>query len=452
MSNKIIINPYENVNWESWHKLEVDTHCHTILSDGNREPHNFIDEHHNNRDALTMTDHDTGYIEPYLQEGVTGCYPWTELASIYNDIKEMEATQQEGETYEDASEEPWEDRNPDNLDMVAYPGVEASAIRHMNYQFCQFHAGENNNDVEYILDNVSGLEGLAHFVHPGRYTDDDPEDDLVYDYYLPLYKKYDCLNAIEIFNWRVNHANDEYMWDNLLDKLLPQKPIWGIAGSDTHGGYVHYTFTEFVLSDKTQEELKEAFRCGSYFAKNNRQDTNEYPDIPDINSIDVNGTEITIDAETYDKIEWVQSKEVIETGDTINIENLSGHYVRARVINEGEYDEGRCYTQPIVFTPEGMNATEFKIENGNLIIETENVDDVEVTIKKIHPLGLKDIETKTTLYGDSINYELPENCYKASVVFKKNSEEIKWGEIENLTDEEEKELRRKAKVKKMLLL
>lgn len=317
-----ILNPYRQVDWDSFQQYKANFHCHTSYSDGILKPHRMIDAYHEEGySILSLTDHDTHNRNGPLT------YPWNKLRYINSK---------------------WENRYPEQLHMVAVQGVEISATRHIASHFNDF-PGEGSDNEDHVLTEIEKRGGLAQFCHPGRYTEDDPV--LLVDWYADLYRRHDCLVGIEIYSQRDRHPKDRQFWDNLLMEVLPEKTVWGFANDDSHGRRPLRAYCLFILEELNVENVKEAYKNGVFFACY-RTDRNA-PALPAIRRITVENrlfaSRITIDAEGYGQMLWIANGEVVHRGPSIDISfNSDWKYVRAKLIEKDGGEEARVLSQPFV--------------------------------------------------------------------------------------------------------
>ncbi|MDD4776651.1 MAG: hypothetical protein PHV53_00030 [Fermentimonas sp.] len=79
--------PYEGLNWSEVDYNDAEFHTHPELGDEQYDPHQTVDRYHaEGYKILTLGGHD--YHIPTEQIGII--YPWTELVSIYEKIKDVE--------------------------------------------------------------------------------------------------------------------------------------------------------------------------------------------------------------------------------------------------------------------------------------------------------------------------------------------------------------------------
>ncbi len=212
-----------------------------------------------------------------------------------------------------------EDRSAEDLGMVAVMGTEISHIRHLGSHFNDYQGEIDDKKkiseeerVNRILSEIERRDGLAQFFHPGAYTGDNP---LGYKWYLPFYKKHEHLVGLEVFNRADEHPQDRKLWDKLLTRLMPDRPIWAFGNDDNHFSNPDHDYLVswniFLLADLTKDEVKEVYKDGRFFVCN--KTSKNAPQPPQITSIVVTGRneKITIEAENYDEIIWISEGEKV---------------------------------------------------------------------------------------------------------------------------------------------
>jgi hypothetical protein len=341
-----IKNPYQNVNWDSFQQYKANLHTHTTYSDGSKMPHERIDEYYiNGYRILSLTDHDT--YNPFRPL----TYPWTNLSSINTS---------------------WQNRNPEDLGMVAVPGVEISAGRHIVSHFSDF-TGEGAADEEYVLGRIQAANGLATFAHPGMYTYNNPN--MLVSWYADKYLKFNSLVGMEVYNGRDMFPRDRQFWDNVLMQTLPQKMVWAFGNDDNHVSSISIDFllswNNFVLSDLSLEKVKDAYANGIFFACNKNSPLAPAP--PTIRSIELVNDILRVNATGYDRITWIADGEVVGSGESIDLSELkySKKYIRAKVVKTDRLYQGRTLVQPLQFVSRQAGATRTVWLNGNLLNESQ---------------------------------------------------------------------------------
>ncbi len=377
----MIKNPYENVKWDRFGQYKANLHTHTTYSDGNKPPHERIDEYHEHGyRILSLTDHDT------FNPGGPLLYPWTDINLI---------------------NEEWENRDPDQLGMVAVPGVEITGGIHFGSHFNDF-PGEGSSDEDYVLSQIQERGGLAQFYHPGMHTYNNP-DNLV-GWYADKYKQFDCLVGMEVYNGRDLFPRDRQLWDNVLMETLPDKVVWAFGNDDNHYSLNHIDFllswNMFVLEDLNLEAVKEAYASGVFFACN--KNSPNAPEPPVITRITLENDHLEVRAESYDSIRWIADGEVVGEGESIDLSSVKYDYkyVRAKLINSDRFYRGRTLIQPFQFKPREPEAARAVFINGEILGEVElaeialnNGDEVVVTITAADGTPLRHYKV-TVLEGD----------------------------------------------------
>ena len=386
---EITHNPYDGVDWSSVTLRKFDYHIHAEdeFWDG---PHETIDWYLGNRES------DNGYFIPsgeeydYLTSSVGSETYWEG-----DDGWEFSAIDSE-----------FEDRDPVEEGTVAFPSMEDKDPKDggcgREYHPYSLFADIDDTDeyenetmydaIENILDATDqGVpEPRSVIAHPARHYDGDPadhvEDFTEYFEDFPL----DGLWGLECFNkamdpWRDSIGcedstpfwSDVALWDHLLMRFAPNRMIWGFGADDAsnphYGDYLDRRFNAIALEedeydvedqDASRQAAVDAIDQGRFFAC--RRETwdpefNSPPEIPVIESIDVDESEgeITVEVEQDNaEVYWISGPatfpdrepgNVVETGETIQLEDFHAPYVRAHVIIENS-PIGETTTQPFGVT------------------------------------------------------------------------------------------------------
>lgn len=345
----MIKNPYEDVNWDHFQQYKANFHTHTTYSDGNKPPHERIDEYHEHGyRILSLTDHDTfNPLGPLL-------YPWTDINTI---------------------NEEWENRDPDQLGMVAVPGVEITGGIHFGSHFNDF-SGKGLSDEAYVLSQIQERGGLAQFYHPGMHTYNNPNN--LVEWYANKYKQFDCLVGMEVYNGRDLFPRDRQFWDNVLMETLPDKVVWAFGNDDNHYSLNHIDFllswNMFVLEDLNLQEVKDAYASGVFFACN--KNSPNAPEPPSINKITLEDDHLEVKAKSYNSIRWIADGEVVGRGESIDLSSMKYDYkyVRAKLVNSDRFYQGRTLIQPFQFRPREPEAMRAFLINGEIVDEAVLAD------------------------------------------------------------------------------
>ena len=306
---KLIINPYENIDFTNYNTYKGNLHCHTTESDGTAKPHEMVDEYYNlNFDILAITDHD------YYKDQTTwaGDKGWS--------FSELDAS--------------YEDRDPDILNMLAVEGNELSSNHHRNSLFNDLGLG--GSDIENSFDEIVSRRGLGFFAHPSRYNE-------TVAWYMSFYKPFYMLFAMEVFN----DIGDIDVWDNILTEHMPLMPIiMGITNDDAHGlSAVGTRSNTFFMKNFNKGSLIQAMHRGEFYMTihddGNNPDKHDPITAPIITDISVNGETIEISGSNYTSVEWYSEGAQVATGNTTSVSGID-KYIRAKLIG----NDGESYTQP----------------------------------------------------------------------------------------------------------
>ncbi len=349
VNTELVLNPYEDIDFETTGRALTNLHTHTVYSDGNGLPHDVVDLYHElNYDILAITDHDE----------VT--YPWA-----FSTVNEN-----------------WEDRDPETLGMLDVLGNELTVTRNewfpdtvslfTDYKYQQPDSLERNPQAFHnTLDELDAIDTSMMFIaHPGREwkTYGDYPDGEMYSmsWWTELFETYpkESLIGIEVFNRDDRYPDDRGLWDAILTESMPERPVWGLGNDDYHGDDlsrgIHMSYTTQLMDEPFSDEgLKHALANGHFFTSNTSNVMDDAPVVSSIN-VDKDAKTIFIEGEGYDKIEWFHGAEdltynpvVVSEGDTFEYGSFEGNYVRARLIVDQEGpDEAITLTQPFGFAPE----------------------------------------------------------------------------------------------------
>jgi len=289
---KEIESPYQEVNWETSNQYRANLHTHTSKSGGDYSPAEVIDMYrkHNYR-VLAITDHNR----------VT--WPW--------------------EKYH---------RHPNKLNMVAVPANELSNTHHLGSYFSSFKSSSTSEN--RLLKGIADKDGLAVFYHPGRY-------DYESNWYLQYFQDYPHLVGMEIINRDDRYPGDRKLWDKVLHKLMPERPVWGFASDDMHKSkHLGTSCSIFLMDEPGYEQAREVMEEGRFYAVLG-------PNPPKIESMKIERetSAITLEASNHTAIKWISGGEIIYRGETLYLEESlpRSAYVRAKV--EGE--KGKALTNPL---------------------------------------------------------------------------------------------------------
>jgi hypothetical protein len=336
---RVFSNPYAGVPWADTRPIRANLHTHTTYSDGEFAPHEVIDLYRQlGVRILALTDHDTDHV--HVRPAIL--FPWTQLDAIFEEIKDgtNPSWLRQGQRFGEFTG-PWENRDPDDLGMLAIPGLEVSRPHHISSLFCAY-AG-NTDSEETALAEIGRHGGLAVFLHPGRYEFSD-------DWYLDFYRRHPHLIGVEVFNQNDRCPEDRKLWDRLLHRLLPGRPVWGFVGDDMHvTDHLGWNLTILPLQDVTPAAVRSALESGAFYFY--RPHTQMAPPslhvariaaAPDRVRLEIAGDVNAIDWITFDP-DTGQSV-VFHTGPELPMDAVppSAKFARAKIRGP----RGTAYTQP----------------------------------------------------------------------------------------------------------
>ena len=348
--------PYEDLNWQLVSYCDAEFHTHPGLGDEQYDPHQTVDRYHEEGyKILTLSGHD--YHIPTEQIG--SIYPWTQLASIYEKIKDVPNPAEDNKTYSEIANEPYRNRNPMELGMVSVEGCEVSAPHHIVSLFNSFSEGAETEPETFKA--ISDLGGIAYFAHPGRYVD---RWGITEHWYADLYKRFDMLLGQSVYNREDSHPGDRSFFDKVAHLLGHERPIWLFGEDDMHtegtlGWNRNVVLIENFkpgslhpdLPDGSAPDVKRALISGKFYLWKPSEKYNKRAfNITEIRSSD-NRIELIFDhSNLINEVRWVthnpNKKEsvVIHTYKIISLENVPAYakFVRAEI--EGK--AGTIYTQP----------------------------------------------------------------------------------------------------------
>lgn len=325
-ASALVLNPYEGINWSTINHYKANLHTHTTNSDGNLAAHTVVDYYHAaNYDILSITDHNA----------IT--YPWTAFSSI---------------------NPAYENRDPQVLGMLDVEGNELSAAHHTG-SYINAVPG-NGANLHEAFQTMTNINGLGAFKHPGRYwninTNYTPSSQYSIEWYQQFYNTYPLLVGMEVYNQGDRYNKDRVLWDELLMRMMPDRPIWGQSNDDMHTtSHLFRNYNYMLMPELTLDAFRQAMNTGaSYFVY--EPSGNGNPQVPVIDSIIVDKASrlITVYAQNATSIEWIsgingvgaqRSSKVVATGNSFSFNYFTQPYVRAIISNAF----GHVLTQPFGF-------------------------------------------------------------------------------------------------------
>lgn len=354
---EVVLNPYEAVQWSAVTLHKGNLHTHTNRSsDGSLTPDEVIDAYlKKGYSFLALTDHN-GYT-----------WPWQN----------------------------W-DREPERLGMVDIQGNELSVHNHMNSLFCEFP--ERTTDTEYTLRTVKERGGLTQINHPGRYSQP-------ISWYEDIYRRYDNVFAMEVFNKGDRYSGDRSKWDSLLTLTMPERPVWATSNDDSHGyGDIGRNWQVILAPvEKLNHSLvRGALIKGEFYACYDASGNAEY--IPSFDSVKVVDGAIRIYTISAEKdIHWISEGREVATGTTLPLDGSVelGSYVRIALHGE---NGSRVLLQPFGLSSSGEVPVVSKKQIPELGVSLKSTGDksVEVHADQHSPITVRLYDFRGRLVADGV--------------------------------------------------
>jgi len=294
-NNILVNNPYDGVVWEEFIQHKASLHVHTTASDGKLHPHEIVDRYRRlGYTILAITDHD------YMNKNKNRMtFPWEQF-------KEMVTSKNARGLFES--------RIPEKIGMLAVKGNELSLHHHTGSYFNEF---EGSDSIETSLSRITEIKGIAVLFHPGRY-----KNQYSFDWYLRLFKKFPVLVGIEVYNQGNRYPDDRIMWDSMLVKFMPDRPIWGFSNDDAHKEeHIGRNYNVFLLQNLSLNSFREAMEKGRFYFIYSPDGCDGKPARIKKITVDTSKGTIKIEASDCERIEWISQGIVAETGNEISYRN-----------------------------------------------------------------------------------------------------------------------------------
>jgi hypothetical protein len=392
----LVLNPYEKIDWPTVGQYKAALHVHTLQSDGYQAVREVV---HAYRKAgyhiVSLTDHDWNWPNARVTWGELP----PEAASPY-------PREPRPENFPANTTWPWTDYGcaaPDALGLVGIEGNELTFRHHINSYFSDYgvwyertgnrapyggivdaHGDEVWEDDQLLA--IRDKRGLAIINHPGisnehAWWERKPLEWYVarYDHHPPHY-----LVGIEVTNCEPRYRDyDEGLWDQLLARFMPGRPIWGFGTDDMHNlSNVPQSHTTFLLHAPTVAQVRQAMVAGQFCFCSSTQRINyleESPDaadFPALKKVTVDQTQgtIALEADRCDEVRWISAPESLEpvedyrtsdrpwplgrpvhVGRVLDYQRTPGigNYVRAELHRRDGEHTHRTFTNPFGFAGGG---------------------------------------------------------------------------------------------------
>ena len=335
-----INNPYDGVSWEKEHRHKANFHTHTTNSyDGHLHPHEVVDGYKElGYSALAITDH--GKVT----------YPWTEFSKLPpSNSKFIPEEKRTG----------YEDRDPEKVGMTSIKGSEPSKLHHMVSLWSDAKYNRRDGSVVPLINDSKKMGGLMIFAHPGRYGWHKNEErkrkgkeirpgQWTIEKYALLFRGYDNLLGLEVYNAGDKYPMDRRLWDGILSRLMPGRPVWGFSNDDMHKLHqMGRNQSILLVKEPTEKQIREALVKGQFFFAYVPK-VREGSKPPYIKTITVDNEKLSISVKVDEakKIEWISDGKVVGEGPTLELAKVKelGPYVRVMIY--GTKDDTVIGTQP----------------------------------------------------------------------------------------------------------
>ena len=239
-----IINPYADVDWDTYGQFRASLHLHTTFTDGRNTLRDMIiDLYNKGFDIAAITDHSTttgmwdsypDFSRSYFESRTTAVFTSEELIALrtgFFDTSDFPGT--------------YTDRREQSNGMIGIRGtneIHASlgyqegifTDHHINAFFADVPGNiGNGKTMAEVIQYVQDAGGITHINHPGRYTGARNNADLAanpinVERYVQLFTDFPSLVGMEIISkWDFDSANDRIFWDHVLMQTMPQsRPVW----------------------------------------------------------------------------------------------------------------------------------------------------------------------------------------------------------------------------------
>lgn len=345
-------NPYSDIDWESINQYKSNLHTHTTqsndASDGFTTSYVVGRYHAADYKILSLTDHD---YNPY---------PWILFPQFMPSVEACD---------------------PAELGMLAIPGNELSKDNTNSWdertggQFNHhndFFTGRQGQEFASLAESYAytyALGGMQIINHPGQYwslnNTYSETDKNGPGWHANNFKTYPSLVGLEVYNQGDRRVNDRILWDQILERTMPDVVVFGYSGDDSHNNDQLFRNYNFMLMEElTTDEMKDAMLRGeSYFCY--EPDGSGDGKAPRISSVVVDEEQKTITIEADGLVQWIYGTDkisdaassrrstVVAIGNTFSYAGYQGSYVRAFIKNA----HGETCTQPISFIDENADVT-----------------------------------------------------------------------------------------------
>lgn len=372
-------NPYESVDWDTWHAYKTQLHCHTTASDGASNIDATIEAYYAaDYDILAITDHMTLGVR------------WDEKPQVVSLMRLVKSERTGFAALTPLTTERREEilngvgRNGKGM-LEVTTGIELNGAvpnnSHINGYFSDYGQGLIGIDGDYETParEVGERGGITFLDHLGDYTKAWEDYEISHDEtFIRKFSKIFLENSTCVGTGinsakDINTAADRILYDEILQVTVPRGVVpWSFSFSDSHSDTIDQidrAFTVHMMPEQTVEALRTSMEDGTFFpvCRYARYEMGEdyvgvgaYPTVNRI-TVDNDKDTITLDVENYNKIVWVADGVEIAEGAKLSIDEYGdkiNSYVRAYVVGDG----GVLYVQPFTITRPGDVVLEDDVE------------------------------------------------------------------------------------------
>jgi hypothetical protein len=385
----VVLNPYDGVDWRTCRRHKAALHLHTLQSDGYHSVVEVVDAYRKaGFEIMSITDHDWNHPNARIE--------WKHLPP------EKASPYPKGPRPANFPADPtwpWTDYDcaePSTLGMVGIQGNELTFRHHINSYFSDYGVwytrtgkrapyggivdatGHEVWEDDQLL-AIRDKGGLAVINHPGIPSLHAWWERKPLGWYVDRYQKHSAayLIGLEVANNEPKQVPyDEGLWDQLLARFMPRRPIWGFGNDDMHQMKdARQAFTVFFLDRLNQSTVRKAMESGRFCVCTSTKtiDYGKQPAagsvFPKLASVAVDETAGTIHLEVSDcdEVRWISAPESLEpvedyktsdrpwpqgrlvhVGDTLHYRQVAGlhNYVRAELCRAEGQDTHRTLTNP----------------------------------------------------------------------------------------------------------
>ncbi len=385
----VVLNPYNGIDWRTCGRHKAALHLHTLQSDGAHCVAEVVNAYRKaGFEIMAITDHDWNYPNARVEWKLLP----PEKASPYPKGPRRP-------NFPANPTWPWSEygcAEPAALGMVGIQGNELTFRHHINSYFSDYGvwytrtgksapyggivdaSGKDVWEDDQLL-AIRDKGGLAVINHPGIPDSHAWWERKPLSWYVDRYQKHPAgyLIGLEVANNEPQqYPYDEGLWDQLLARFMPRRPIWGFGNDDMHQmENARQAFTVFFLDRLNESGVRKAMESGRFCICTStktidyRQQPAGVSVFPKLAAVEVDETAGTIHLQVADcdQVRWISSPQslkpiedyktsdhpwpqgrIVHVGDTLNYRQVAGihNYVRAELCRVEGQDTHRTLTNP----------------------------------------------------------------------------------------------------------